>query len=639
MLHLLGTPDTKPVSKRAVTLPRKALFIRALLEMTPGGEISRRDLTELFWPDEESSAASQSFRQLAARVRRWNEYAGGCIFEIDRSRVFLSLANSKSDLQDLRQPRSIDAPEALDDFVSTYRGELLSGLETQLSPEAAQKLLNLRSMVDYSFVDVALSSAETIGVGKVHGALRRLSDLFPYDERVFRTLAQSMASTRAVRDLTREFQLFVTRLARDLNATPEAATVQAVESFCGTATIEPLISPTAKARNRPVRLPRVVLLPPANAAAVNAGTYAIIRSLIDDVTIGLCRARTVAMLAPETAGAIASSEVAGLARSFEADYVARTHLTFDGANSGLCLSVLLTSADDARVHYADRFKIDPASLGRGHMELADGVSSALLSAVEIQEMAQPENGLPGGPYMAYLRSVQELGSFDLKALRRARQHLRLALADAPDFVPAIAMMARTNATEWMVMAREDAELLRSAAQLATRAIEIDPRAPAGHRELGNVSMYLGDFDAGLSLYEHALELSPHNSGTHLEVADALLHAGDTRTARREIDTALDLNPVAPDPYLWTDGAIHYFQGEAEAGLRSLQRMRNTAPVSRLAAVCAAEIGDRELARKYRNSWLQMYPDFRIESWRSAIPMRSPEHVECFQAGMRKAGFH
>ena len=115
--------------------------------------------------------------------------------------------------------------------------------------------------------------------------------------------------------------------------------------------------------------------------------------------------------------------------------------------------------------------------------------------------------------------------------------------------------------------------------------------------------------------------------------------GKIEKSLEKISTAIMLNPLCQDTYYWTLGAAFYFLGQYANAISALERMQDTAPVSRFLAAANALEGRLQEAGRHRTKAMEIYPDMTIEGWLRIVSLRDPRHIRHYHEGLKAAGFH
>jgi tetratricopeptide (TPR) repeat protein len=380
------------------------------------------------------------------------------------------------------------------------------------------------------------------------------------------------------------------------------------------------------------KMPRIALLPPETLAdSERAGSVA--NAVIEDLTISLCVDRSVSVVAPYTAEQIrASSDKAGLLRQHDVVYALDTKRTDDS----LFAQLIFMPRDE--IVWATRVKLDNAAITEHRNAIATALQKSIIERVGAFHHIVSDFSCKPQAYFAYLEGVQCLSRLSLQNVRRARKHFKEALEHERGFAAALAGIARTLTMEWVLTARGDADLLHQAEKMAADAIRDDNQFAGGFKEIGVARLYRGNIDGSLEALSNAEDLSPHYADVICSHADSLSHGANPKAALEKVVTALDLNPLAPDYYYWTAAGANYLLGEYTEALSYLERMRDPAPASRLAAASWAMLGNVAKAKAYRQRALRDNPNFDLEAWLAMVPLKEKWQTEHYREGLLKAGF-
>jgi tetratricopeptide (TPR) repeat protein len=394
--------------------------------------------------------------------------------------------------------------------------------------------------------------------------------------------------------------------------------------------------PDLQSEEKPAFVPRVVLLPPLQEHK-NGLPRHLAPALVEDVTIGLSRLRSVSVIAPHTAWQLDPFSALDEVRSHQIDYAVESRVAQDFAGN-LSLAIRLVRSSNREIVWADKYAFNPALAAARYWDFTGGIARALADSIETAELARERTERDPDAYGHYLNGRYNLRTFDLPKVRRGRNSLRRAREIEPEQATIESALARTYVIEWVLRSGSDKSLLDRAKLHAERAVAIDPTDGTAYRELGRVALFDRDIDQSLKHMKVAAELAPHHADLLADYADTLVHDSNFTAAEQKIDEAIRLNPVPPDEYLWTLGGIHFFRGRFEESLNALHQMRNQDPALRLMAAAAAMGGRMDLARKYRMRALELQPDFSVARWASRMPQRDPADVDFYVEALRQAGF-
>ena len=474
-------------------------------------------------------------------------------------------------------------------------------------------------------------------------AAYRLLEFDPYSEIAYRVLINAFTSEGNFAQARVMFERYSARLQKDLNAQPETGML-AIRDHAAREALERL--PAAPAAAEPpstsaipprTMLPRVLLVPPRLGKAHHMGMLA--AGLLEDVTISLCRARSVLLVAPHTARRIAMMDEGGRQEAYrdcDVSYVLETRFTSITGSDALFVS--LTSVSDDALVWAEHLPIDPASLGTTYKTMVRRIAAAVLSLIERQEFSRIDRNTTPTAYQNFLIGKHYVRNMELPDIRRARKAFRETLREMPHFAPALGGLSRTAHLEWLVTARGDEELLKLSEKHAEAAIDADADDSDGFHQLGVSRLYRGAFDESIELFNIAEHKSQSHADLIADYADTLVHASRLEDALAKVDLAFQINPFAPDYYWWISAGANYSLLRYETAIDNLSHVADETNVLRFSAACWAMLGDTRKARAYMRRTMEIFPDFEIDRWLALIPMRDPAQREHYREGLRLAGF-
>lgn len=639
-----GNPRLLDESGEAVAFPQKGLLAAAYIATRPGRGISRAELAAFLW-GEDADNPLVNLRQLLSRVKARQRKIGTAILDARDDEVRVLVRNLDCDFLLLRD-LSVDRPlEIVKTSLAGMTGSFFAGIsissdkaELWLAAQQEQALLRFGQALE------ACAGWNDTPADKLlqKQAAYRLLEFDPYNEIAYRTLINALAAEGNFAQAKAMFDRYSARLQQDLNAPPEGGMLairdriarQALQRLPAVPAFE---LPSITAVSPRAGLPRLMLMPPPPSHKQVIGVLA--TSLLEDVTISLCRARTVVLVAPHTARRIAAMDETGRRdayRSWDVSYVLET--SFASGGDGQALFASLVSISEDATLWAERLPIDPASLGTAYNTMVRRVASAALAQIERREFTRIDRATTPTAYQNFLIGKHHVRNMELPGIRRARKAFRETLKEMPGFSPALGGLSRTAHLEWLVTARGDIELLKLSEKYAKEAIEADGDDSEGFHQLGVARLYYGAFDESIELLEIAERNAPSHADLIADHADTLVHASRLEEALAKIDLAFELNPFAPDYYWWSKAGANYSLGRYEAAIENLTYVADQTNVLRFNAACWAMLGDARKARAYMRRTLENFPDFEIDKWLSLIPIRDPAQRERYREGLRRAGF-
>ncbi|KKB80291.1 hypothetical protein VW35_07745 [Devosia soli] len=633
MLRLFGQVilDLDPTIARP---PIKAFALLAMLALAPKGSLERATVATNLWDGDKASALG-NLRVLLTGLKKY-EAPDMRLLRWDARRIWRDATCLPSDVDAFLGLGEVEKAPQLKTIQSLYRGDLLEGAEIRGGEGFEAWLAHARAEIGARYRDLVLRAQAASDPAEARAALLRLSRQFPFDEQVERALLMRTAQSDGPAAVSHEFEEFSSRLMSELDVTPQLETralvMQLLGKPVGAEAWRPIIDELPVPQSS---LPRVLVLAPEEnrPSAFNAA----LPPLIDDITIGLCKQRTFQVFAPHTARQLAKGFGSANLAAYGTDYVfAARILSSDG--DAFRLGVSLTRLSTHQVLFGDDFRLSATSMSRGYSDIVAAIVRGVSGSIETSELKTFRRTGNASAYVHYLLGLEHLNTLDLPTVRKARKSFRRAAELDANFAPALAMMSRTLSLEWLLLGRQEADLLDQAWDFGEQAVAIDPLEPSGLRELGNVAVYRHDLDEGLDHLTAALNRAPHHADLLQNYADTLVHNSEAAKAKPFIRSALELNPLPPDEYYWIAATVEFFVDNYDEALQLLWKMKNPDPAARFVAAVAAKAGDAETARIYRNKLLQRQPEFRLDQWRKLMPLRNEADREKYLDAMRLAGF-
>jgi len=665
-LSLFGPPTLLDRDGRPVSVPAKTFALAAYILLSGGGPISRASLRQFLWPNADPKTAAANMRKFLLRVRERQERFGFELIRCERNHVEL-VRSARIDLATFLKIAA--APETTDilSLCEIYRGDLLDGLSWE-EIEASEWLELQRTKLRDAFTGAVTSRLELIDRDAdripLRMAARRLVEVDPYNETGHRALMRLFAEDGEPARIRDTYRNLEERLRADLGVEPDPVTTDLAQELLQVrfapkrARVETSAEPSApKLPAQPVAasvspegrsflspalslarsgVPRITILPPAGAGA-HSYSHLIATSLIEDVTISLCRFKSVTVVAPHTAWELShSAKKTDLLASFNIDYVVETSLQNHGDSTKLAVRLLNFVTRD--ILWVEQYPLSRENMARGFRELSMRVVSLLVDTIERTELGRYEVEQDPTAYHLFLSGQRYLRTLSLPNIRKARRFFRSAIGNCPEFVPAISGLAQTFNLEWLLMARGDLDLLGEAERLSRRSLEIDPDDARGYRDLGLCTVYEGRFDESLQAFSQGEQRNPQYADLLVEYANALQHSNETAAALQMVNRAIELNPLGPDRYWWVAGGANFHLQRYREAIESMSRMRDQSPAFRLLAASCAMLGEREKAADYVRKAKDIHPDFNVEGWLSILPIRDRTFAQHYEQGLREAGF-
>ena len=180
---------------------------------------------------------------------------------------------------------------------------------------------------------------------------------------------------------------------------------------------------------------------------------------------------------------------------------------------------------------------------------------------------------------------------------------------------------------------------------AARAVALDERDPWGHIALGYWAMMERRTEESVTALRHAVDLNPNSAAAHAHLAHGLAFAGQDREAIAHAEEGIRLSPFDPMTALCfgSIAVAHYTAGRYQEAVRYTKEAARLRPgfhgAHRLHCASLAQAGQIDEARSHFETMRREQPQLSIDWIRANIPYQTPELMERFLEGMRKAGLN
>jgi TolB-like protein len=279
----------------------------------------------------------------------------------------------------------------------------------------------------------------------------------------------------------------------------------------------------------------------------------------------------------------------------------------------------------------------------------DEITRSVVAAIEPEILAA--EGL-----RARTRSERDVDAWDLvmRALSRywrmtkddssaAITLLEEAIENYPEYGPAHSMLAFALLFSGHMGWRDLAPARERAEQLARKAINIDDLDAWAHIALGYLHAINRLADEAVLEFTKAANLNPNFALAYGYRGFALAHAGRSDEAIADVDLALNLSPKEAQNAIFVTaaGVAHYLAGrydEAAACAEEGTRIRPEYIAGhRVQCAALAQGGRIAEARAALKRVMQLQPDVSATLLKNTLPYSTPDLLENFIDGLRKAG--
>jgi TolB-like protein len=315
------------------------------------------------------------------------------------------------------------------------------------------------------------------------------------------------------------------------------------------------------------------------------------------------------------------------------------------AGQRLRISAQLIDAVTGGHHWAEQYDRELGDI----FAIQDEITRNVVAAIEPRLLAA--EGV-----RAFSRSPGDLGAWELVA--RAQTHVwRLTRSDNgaaiealhravdayPDYAPARSLLGFC-----LVFAAHNGWIDRDQGLLAgrphiMRAVALDDCDPWGQIAFGYWSMMERRTEESIAAFRRAVNLNPSSAAAHCYLSHGLAFSGHSSEAIAHGNEAIRLSPLDPDTAMFLGGiaVAHYLAGRYSDAFQTSEQLLRLRPgfhgAQRLRCASLAQMGRVEEARQSLAAVRLEQPQLSVDWIKSSVPYQTPELMEHFLTGMRKAG--
>jgi TolB-like protein len=390
--------------------------------------------------------------------------------------------------------------------------------------------------------------------------------------------------------------------------------------------------------------PSIAVLPFTNMSGEPEQEY-FADGISEDLITGLSRIRWLFVIARNSTFLYKhrAVDVKDVSRALGVHYVLEGSVRRAGKR--LRISAQLIDAMTSGHHWAERYDRELGDI----FVVQDEITRSVAAAIEPHLLAA--EGV-----RALARSADDVGAWDLVA--RAQAHfwrlthpdhqaavtvLERAVGTYPDYAPAQSLLGfRLVFAVHMGWVDRDRGLL-TGHQHATRAIALDDRDSWGYIALGYWAMMERRTEESIAAFRRAISLNPSSAVAHSHLSHIFAFAGRDREAIEHGEDAIRLSPLDPDMalFLGAMAVAHYTAGRFTEAVRYTAEALRLRPgfqgAQRLRCASLAQAGLVDEARTFFATVRREQPQLSIDWIRASVPYQTPQLMEHFLEGMRKAG--
>ncbi|HEY1412462.1 MAG TPA: BTAD domain-containing putative transcriptional regulator [Rhodopila sp.] len=370
--------------------------------------------------------------------------------------------------------------------------------------------------------------------------------------------------------------------------------------------------------------------------------------LADEITNALSRFRWMFIVSANSLGRFAAEDrdEAAIRREFGLDFLLDGSVQRAGSRIRISLRLLDLRASN-QIVWARRFDREASDL----LSLQDEIAAAVVAQIDpeillIEAKRSSSRGqVDATAYDFMLRSIPLIGRMEHEAFMRAGDYLSKAITLEPDYAAPYAWYAY-----WHIFyvgqgwAEQSTVMMERAAELAERAIVLDPFDARGLTISGHVRAFLHRrlIEAKV-LHERALSLNPNLAMAWALSAMTHAYAGEPEEAIRRLRRYKMLSPLDPHAFVFDGffGVIHLMQHDyaraVEVGRNISQLNPAFSATYKPYLAALGHLRQDQEAATVRHRLLALEPDFTIERFLLTNSMERECDKLHYAEGLRLAG--
>jgi TolB-like protein/cytochrome c-type biogenesis protein CcmH/NrfG len=639
VLHLaiLGGFIAEGLNGRPVNITsKKNRALLAILALSAQLSAGRDRLANLLWSDRDDAHARSSLRQSIALLRK--EVGEATLAAVIIADEAISLVADRVEVDALEFLQLAQATDAvsLRRAAELYRGELLAGLSIS-DPAFDDWLTGERAR----FGEIAIRALDRLvllerGPAQIATAQRLLA-LDQLREASHRALMQAYANNGENGLALKQFEICKGLLRKELDAEPARET-QDLRKDIAAITSQPAVEfPSGKPK---WDKPAIAVLPFANLSGDPQQQY-FSDGITNDLIAELSRFGGLLVIASHSVFTYQDKaiDVRQVSRELEVGYVLEGSVQRDGGR--VRINAQLIDATNNVHLWAKRYDRQASSIFAIQDELVEAIVTELAVKLDLVERGRASRKMPESltAYDLWLRAndlINRATKDDNAAARRLlEQAVKLDPVDARYTVG----LAWTHVYDarWGWGGSQEVSL-RTAEELARKAVRLDDADYRTHWVLGEVLQGKAEFDAAQAAYERAFALNPRDADLLAHYGDSHVYAGQLTKAIERIESAMRLNPFSPDWYLRLLGIAYFCNGDYQKVIDTIHKARQLHPaLFRLLAAAHIMLQQPKQAEAARDEVMRLEPWFTISALRRGLPFLDGNLGESYFLALRKAG--
>jgi adenylate cyclase len=314
------------------------------------------------------------------------------------------------------------------------------------------------------------------------------------------------------------------------------------------------------------------------------------------------------------------------------------------ADDRVRITAQLVDAKNGNHLWADRYDRELKDL----FSLQDDITMKIITALEVKLTEGEQARITGSGtdnLDAYLKVLQ---ARDLKrhqtieSNHKARRLVEEAIKLDPTYAQAYRWLSGTYLIDvWLGSTESPQESLKTAMELAKKALSLDDSLGGAHGLLGNLYVMTTQYDKGIREAERAVDLEPNGADAQALLGMGLLFAGRPEEAIPILKKAIRLDPNAPEWYMHVLAVayrdIEKYEQAIEWGEKAVQKNPKNV-LSRKILCSIYSLADRmDEARAQAKEIMRLNPNISVEQIARTDPQKNQVVKKRYIDALRKAG--
>ncbi len=296
--------------------------------------------------------------------------------------------------------------------------------------------------------------------------------------------------------------------------------------------------------------------------------------------------------------------------------------------------------------WAERYDRDLTDI----FAVQDDVTQRIVEALKIKLTPREMSMISGAgtknieAHNCYLRARELLATPNMnrEVFEQILEFGNRAIELDPDYAQAYAGLSLTWVFDYHNRWSDDPDgALQRAAELAAKAVEVDPNEPMAHFAVSIPAGFLQETQRAAEAIEKTLALNPNYAPAFNSRAIFAIYAGRPQDAIADIERAKQLDPGFNHHYFHFIGLAHFMLGNLETA-ETMFRERivlfpGTDASRAMLASVLGHLGWAEDAKQVWDDLMEVNPRYSFEQHMARLPFDDPSGVEKITEGLAKAG--